>query len=78
MAQLPHIIETCSICLKPNILATYASELVDLFNQFYKFVPVLSCPYENIKLARLRLVYAFKIVLSVILDTLGIDKLEQM
>ena len=42
--------------LKPHVLAIYARELADAFNQFYRFVPVIAAEDEKIRAARLALV----------------------
>ncbi|CAG0987694.1 MAG: arginine--tRNA ligase [Candidatus Methanoperedens sp.] len=71
------VIENASRELKPNLLAIYARELADSFNQFYRFVPVLSAEPE-FKAARLGLVECSRIVLANTLNTLGIFAPESM
>jgi arginyl-tRNA synthetase len=72
-----NVIDNASRELKPNILAIYARELADAFNQFYRFVPVISAEPE-FRTARLALVECSRIVLSNALDTLGIFAPESM
>jgi len=64
--------------LKPNLLAIYARELADSFNQFYRFVPVLTAEPAEFRAARLALVDCSRIVLANALDTLGIIAPESM
>lgn len=71
------MIDNASRELKPNLLAIYARELADSFNQFYRFVPVLTAEPE-FKAARLALVECSRIVLANALDTLGITAPESM
>lgn len=78
MAGLDHAVETASQELKPNIIAIYARELADAFNQFYRFVPVLSSEDEQLCKSRLALVDCSRIVLSEILDILGLEAPDSM
>lgn len=69
------IITTAYENLTPNIIANYAFELSQTFNEFYHSCPVLGSREEGF---RLKLVEAFKITLKKSLDLLGIDVLEEM
>ncbi|MDY6965931.1 MAG: arginine--tRNA ligase [Halobacteriota archaeon] len=77
MSLFPLIIETAAKDLKPYILATYARELTELFNQFYRDVPVLNAE-KDIRNARLTLVECVRIVLREALDVNGIEAPESM
>ncbi len=77
LAWFENAIDTASRDLKPNILAIYARELADAFNQFYRYVPVLDAEPE-FRAARLALVDCSRIVLANALDTLGITAPESM
>jgi arginyl-tRNA synthetase len=77
LAWFENTIEVASRDLKPNILAIYARELADAFNQFYRYVPVLDAEPE-FRAARLALVDCSRIVLANALDTLGITAPESM
>ncbi len=77
LAAFENVIDNASRELKPNFLAIYARELADSFNQFYRFVPVLSAEPE-FRSARLALVECSRIVLANALDTLGIIAPESM
>jgi arginyl-tRNA synthetase len=78
MAMFDHIIDLGAIELKPHVLAIYARELADAFNQFYHFIPVISAKDEKVKGARLALVDCARIVLANSLDTLGIAAPKSM
>ena len=77
LAAFENIIDIAARELKPPLPAIYAREVADAFNQFYRFVPVLSAEPEYVK-ARLALVECSRIVLSNALDTLGITAPESM
>jgi len=77
LAYFENVIDTSAKELKPNLIAIYARELADAFNQFYKHVPVLTAQHE-IRKARLALVECSRIVLACTLDTLGITAPESM
>lgn len=78
MAVFDSIIELGARELKPHVLAIYARELADVFNQFYRFVPVIAAEDEKLRAARLALVNCARIVLANSLDTLGIAAPESM
>ncbi len=77
LAWFENTIDVASRDLKPNVLAIYARELADAFNQFYRYVPVLDAEPE-FRAARLALVDCSRIVLVNALDTLGITAPESM
>lgn len=77
MAMLPYVVDTAARDLKPHLLANYARELAETFNQFYRFVPVLNAEPE-LREARLALVDAARITLANALDLLGIAAPEEM
>ena len=59
----------------PNLIANYAYELSQLFNEFYHQVAVIGSPEEKF---RAKLVEAFMKTLKKCCDLLGIDVLEKM
>jgi arginyl-tRNA synthetase len=77
MAMLPYVVEVASKDLKPHLIAGYARELAETFNQFYRYVPVLSAEPE-LREARLALVGASHVTLANALDLLGIAAPEEM
>ncbi|MDD1673784.1 MAG: arginine--tRNA ligase [Methanomicrobiales archaeon] len=77
IALFPAIIEKVVGELRPHLLAAYARDLADLFNSFYRYVPVLRS--EGItRDSRLTLVQATQNTLKEALETLGIDALTTM
>lgn len=78
MALFDHVLERSASELKPHMLATYARELADAFNQFYRFSPVIGAEDVTVRNARLGLVDCARIVLANVLDTLGIEAPESM
>lgn len=77
LAGFGNAIDSASRELKPNIIAIYARELADAFNQFYRYVPVLNAEPE-FRNSRLALVDCSRISLANALDTLGIAAPESM
>ncbi|MBN2488361.1 MAG: arginine--tRNA ligase [Methanosarcinaceae archaeon] len=78
MAQFDNVLDQSARELKPHIFAIYARELADSFNQFYRFVPVISAEEESDRNSRLALVDCARIVLANALETLGIGAPESM
>ena len=77
LSSFENVIDKAAQELKPNTVAIYARELADAFNQFYRYVPVLSAEMEY-RAVRLALVDCSRIVLANVLDTLGIAAPESM
>jgi len=77
IAEFDLVIDRAARELKPHQLATYARELAESFNQFYRYSPVLDAE-PGLRNARLALVNASKNALRVTLETLGIAALETM
>ncbi len=77
LARFSHVANTAASDLKPHIVAIYARELAEAFNQFYRMSPVLSAP-DGLRDARIGLVECARIVLAGVLDVLGIDAPESM
>jgi arginyl-tRNA synthetase len=77
IAQFDLVIDRAARELKPHQLATYARELAESFNHFYRYSPVLDAE-PRLRQARLALARAAKNALRTTLETLGIDALETM
>jgi arginyl-tRNA synthetase len=77
IAQFDLVIDQAARELKPHHLATYARELAETFNLFYRYSPVLDAA-EELKAARMALVRAARNALRSTLETLGIPALETM
>jgi len=76
-AQFPAVIEDVTVNLSVSVLASYARELAEAFNQFYRFMPVLSAEPE-MRSARLALVTCARVVLRNVLNCLGIEPVDSM
>ncbi len=77
LSKFEYIVEAVASDLKPHRIAKYARELAEYFNLFYRFCPVLNADEEYRK-ARLALVDCARVVLSNVLDVLGIKAPEEM
>ncbi|CAJ35976.1 arginine--tRNA ligase [Methanocella arvoryzae] len=77
IAMMPYVIKNASTELKPHVIAIYARELAEAFNQFYRVSPVLIAEPE-LKEARLALVEASRKALAASLGMLGIAAIEEM
>lgn len=76
LAKFPYVVEESAIARKTHLLCSYVYELAVLFNQFYKYCPVLKAEEE--RNARILLVECTRIVLGNALELLGIEGLERM
>ena len=76
--KLPIIIDEACERFKPHSIAAYLFEVASSFNQFYRDCPVLHEQNKDLRIARLSLVDATKIVLRNGLDILGIVAPEEM
>ena len=77
IAEFDLVIDRAAKELKPHQLATYARELAESFNLFYRYSPVLDASAE-LRAARMALVLAARNALRITLETLGIPALETM
>jgi arginyl-tRNA synthetase len=77
IARFPYVLDQAVQELRPHLLAVYARDLADLFNTFYRYVPVLRSEGET-RNSRLTLVEATRNTLQEALNTLGIDALATM
>ncbi len=75
LQNYPDIVKKAYESLAPNIIANYAFELAQLFNEFYHANSVLGSREEAF---RLKLIEAFRNVLKSALNLLGIQELEEM
>ena len=79
LAQFPAQIEESADELQPHAIATYARDLADAFNVFYRECPVLSADVDDdLTQVRLALVVASRNTLSNALQVLGIEAPESM
>jgi arginyl-tRNA synthetase len=77
IAEFDLVIDKAARELKPHQLATYARELAESFNHFYRYSPVLDAE-PKLRQARMALARAAKNALRTTLETLGIVALETM
>jgi len=77
IAEFDLVIDRAARELKPHHLATYARELAESFNLFYRYSPVLDAE-PNLRRARITLAIAARNALRATLETLGIAALETM
>jgi arginyl-tRNA synthetase len=77
ISQFDLVVERAAMELKPHHLATYARELAESFNQFYRSSPVLEAE-PGLRESRLALVNASRNALRYTLETLGIPALGSM
>jgi len=78
LASFPVVIDEACEGFKPHIITTYLFEVASLFNQFYRDCPVLPEKNNKLRIGRLALVDATRIVLQNGLNLLGIDALKEM
>lgn len=62
----------------PSVLARYAFDLAQQFNNFYNKLPILNADSQELKEARLSLSYATSEVLTNVLRVLGIEAVKEM
>ncbi|RUM33384.1 MAG: arginine--tRNA ligase [Archaeoglobus sp.] len=77
LSKFSWIVERVLRTLRPNIFAEYLMETASAFNDFYTKYPVLKVDAE-LRMHRLALVDACRIVLRNGLNLLGIDAIEKM
>ncbi len=75
LAEFPTMIKRASTRLNPALIAHYAYQLSQTFNEFYHANKVIDAEEESFRLA---LVDAFRTTLKQTLSLLGIDVLEEM
>lgn len=75
ISKFPEVLNDSIHKLIPSMLANYAYELCQSFNHFFHECPVLKSDYTE---QRLALVTSFRNTIGIVLNLLGIDKLEEM
>jgi arginyl-tRNA synthetase len=73
--DFPSTVEKAYGHLAPNLVANYAYELAQTFNEFYHSCPVMGADNEAL---RLKIVESFRTTLKKSLELLGIETLEEM
>lgn len=77
LSKLPYFIQRVIKELRPNVFAEYLLSVASTFNDFYRLHPVLRAESE-LRMHRLAIVDATRIVLRNGLELLGIEPLERM
>ncbi|MFB6154845.1 MAG: arginine--tRNA ligase [Haloferacaceae archaeon] len=77
IARLPAVVEAAADDLEPHVVATYARELAEAFNAFYRECPVLQAEGRT-REARLALVEAARNAVANSLYVLGIEAPDSM
>jgi arginyl-tRNA synthetase len=77
LSKFSYIVQRVVNELKPNIFAEYLLKVANTFNDFYRDHPVLKAESE-LRMHRLAIVDATRIVLRNGLELLGIEPLERM
>jgi arginyl-tRNA synthetase len=75
LSEFPSVVKRSYESLSPNLIANYAFDISQKFNEFYHSEQVIGSENEEFKL---NLVFAFSIVLQNSLNLLGIETLEKM
>ena len=75
LEDFPEVVKSVAEKLNPQLLANYAFQLAQIFNEFYHSCIVIGSESESF---RLKLVEAFKIVLKNALYLLGIEVMKEM
>ncbi len=78
LSLFPRTVRQAADELRPELLTTYLNELSLLFNSYYEKVDVIHVEDQELRKARLELVYAVKEVLERGLGLLGIRPVEVM
>lgn len=78
LAEFPEAVEHAYNQLNPSIICNYSLQLSQIFNEFYHACPVISAESEQLKMQRLAMVEAFRIVIKSSLMLLGIEVMNEM
>ena len=77
LADFPKKVEDSYKNYKPHLIANYVYELANMFNEYYHKYPVLKAD-DDVKKARLLLIFSVKRVIANALYLLGIEAPEKM
>jgi arginyl-tRNA synthetase len=77
LADFPNIVNAAAEQYKPSLVARYALDLAQAFNEFYHECPVLKAE-KKVMESRLVLIFCVKQVIKNALDLLGIKSPEEM
>ncbi|AAB90346.1 MULTISPECIES: arginine--tRNA ligase [Archaeoglobus] len=77
LSKMPYVVKRIVSELRPNVFAEYLLSVAGTFNDFYRDHPVLKAESE-VRMHRLAIVDATRVVLRNGLELLGIEPLERM
>lgn len=77
LSKMPYVVKRVVSELRPNVFAEYLLSVAGTFNDFYRDHPVLKAESE-VRMHRLAIVDATRVVLRNGLELLGIEPLERM
>jgi len=77
LQDFPSVVNQAYNHLNPSLIANYSFELCQIFNEFYHSCPVINAEKTD-KEKRIALVEAFRIVIKISLNLLGIEVMEEM
>lgn len=78
LSQVKEIVEKCSIELRPNIITDYIIRLATLFSKFYSNSLILKVENKDEQIVKLALTNSFSIIITKMLNILGIEAVERM
>ncbi len=78
LARYPEVVESAGADYDPSQIAAYLYDLGKTFSRFYHDHPVLNCPDESLRYARLYLAWGVRAVLRSGFDLINVPFLEVM
>jgi len=78
MTELSSILILCAEKREPHRLAAYVHELAGMFHKYYAKYKIVNEKHADLSLARLYLISAVQIVISISLDLMGISSPKKM
>ena len=78
MTELTSILILCAEKREPHRLAAYVHELAGMFHKYYAKYKIVNEKHADLSLARLYLISAVQIVISISLDLMGISSPKKM
>ena len=77
LSRFPEVVELAAVSYEPHQVAYYLRDLANDFHSYYNAHPFLSSE-DNLRLARLGLIEAARIIIANGLDILGVSAPESM
>jgi len=76
--KFPEIFRNAADNIKPEDLVNFANALAENFHEYYEEVDVIHVSDEELKKARVFLIYAIKLVIKTVMELVGIKLAEKM